>query len=101
MDRILTYAEFSTQFDNKGETLGNTEKDVQALASSTDQFTADEMSTGNTPSIDDVSSAIAVESEPMEVGTSSNEPIKTEVEIITDDVDDTEDESEEDEPAVV
>lgn len=40
MERILTFAEFSKSFDTKGEVLGNSEKDVAALASVTDEFTA-------------------------------------------------------------
>jgi hypothetical protein len=41
MNRILTFAEFAKSFNQKGTDLGNTPKDVDALASSTDQFTAD------------------------------------------------------------
>lgn len=41
MNRILTFAEFAKSFDQKGTELGNTPADVEALASSTDQFTGD------------------------------------------------------------
>jgi predicted transcriptional regulator len=40
MERILTFAEFAKSFDQKGTELGNTPADVDALAASTDQFTA-------------------------------------------------------------
>lgn len=41
MNRILTFAEFAKSFNQKGTELGNSPADVEALASSTDQFTAD------------------------------------------------------------
>lgn len=40
MERILTFAEFAKSFDQKGTELGNSPADVDALAASTDQFTA-------------------------------------------------------------
>lgn len=39
MERILTFAEFAKNFDQKGTELGNSPADVEALAKSTDQFT--------------------------------------------------------------
>jgi len=47
MNRILTFAEFSKSFDAKGTELGNSPADVEALAKSTDQFTADGGNTGS------------------------------------------------------
>lgn len=41
MNRILTFAEFAKSFNQKGTDLGNSPADVDALMSSTDQFTAD------------------------------------------------------------
>jgi hypothetical protein len=41
MKRVLTFAEFATSLDQKGPNLGNSQADVDALAASTEQFTAD------------------------------------------------------------
>lgn len=85
MERILTYAEFSKQFDEEGEVLGNTQQDVDALASVTDTLTAPE--NGGTSELP--SSEIGAGSEIISVGAgeiADEAPIKTEVEIITDDV---------------
>lgn len=48
MNRILTFAEFAKSFNQKGTELGNSPADVEALASSTDQFTGDK-SNGSCP----------------------------------------------------
>jgi len=102
MDRILTYAEFSKQFDETGETLGNTEQDVNTLMSSTDDLTADaganEPATSGEGLVDDVASSIEKESAPAST-VGGDEPIKAEVEVIMDGVgDDKEEESSEVEP---
>ena len=91
MERILTYAEFSKNFDEQGEVLGNTEQDVQTLASATDQFTAATSDECGCDTPLDAATSSEVASEPVmsiEAGEISSEdsPVKTEVEIITDDV---------------
>ena len=92
MERILTYAEFSNKFDEEGEVLGNTQADVDALASSTDDLTAPESGSADT-----ISSEIGSEVQVIEVPSSSEEneepstedsSLGSEVEILNDDLSD-------------
>lgn len=96
MERILTYAEFAKQFDETGEVLGNTEQDVATLMTSTDQFTADstESPNGDIP----VSVEVSTSSDDIiDMATEEDEMPKTEVEIITDEVEEKDtDDSDED-----
>lgn len=92
MDRILTYAEFSKHYDETGTTLGNSKEDVATLAASTDKLTADATADSM---IGDISTMTEVQPNIASIVSMDDAPIKTEIEIVSDDaVDSEEDDSE-------
>lgn len=112
MERILTYAEFAKQFDEEGNSLGNSEADVNTLASAADQFTSPTEDGGCADCPNDQSAEVGPETPivSVEAGEISSEesPIKTEVEIVSDDdvddeeaIEDHDEESNEDELAAI